>query len=82
MSNTFGSTKVVISPICDLEKVCKHWGKSKNTVYRWVRTGKFPAPFYHAGKPYWDMSELTAHQDALMRKTKAKIIPKSTVGKL
>ena len=45
MQNNFDSPKAVISPICDLENVCDHWGKSKNTVYRWIRMGKFPAPF-------------------------------------
>ena len=78
MQNNFDSPKAAISPICDLENVCDHWGKSKNTVYRWIRMGKFPAPFYQAGKPYWNISELTAHQDRLIQKAKGKSIHKST----
>ena len=44
MSNTFGSTKAVISTICDLEKVCNHWGKSKKYSLPMDQNGKIPSP--------------------------------------
>jgi predicted DNA-binding transcriptional regulator AlpA len=34
---------------------------STDTIRRWTRTGRFPAPFRLAGRPVWDADAVDAH---------------------
>ena len=72
-------TKSDLGPeICNIDEVCIHWGKSKNTIYRWIRTGRFPTPFYQSGKCYWLIDDLTSHENELVLRNKVKTVHKST----
>ena len=78
MTNTPSSKPELGPAICNIDDVCQHWGKSKNTIYRWMRTNRFPIPFYHAGKCYWLIEDLEAHQNELVRQKQFKTVLKST----
>jgi len=78
MSNIVHISQNIGQSICTLEEVCIHWGKSKNTIHRWIRSGKFPRPFYQAGKPYWLTEDIRAHQSELIRGRDLKTAHKST----
>ena len=78
MSHISRTTPNFGQAICNLEEVCVHWGKSKNTIHRWIRTGRFPNPFYQAGKPYWLKEDIRKHQSELIQRRDLKAAHKST----
>lgn len=35
------------------------YGRSTDTIYRWVKLGHLPAPVKHAGRNYWRATDVT-----------------------
>lgn len=77
MPNSSNSPNPIGSAICSIDDVSKHWGKSKNTIYRWIRKGEFPKPFYHVNKCYWFADDIIEHQNSLAQKPDRKSTTKS-----
>jgi predicted DNA-binding transcriptional regulator AlpA len=43
-------------------------GKSRMTIWRWVKLGVFPAPYYINGQRSWAESDLIVWQESLPKK--------------
>lgn len=41
-----------------IKKVCEYFGKSAQTIRRWVRQKKLPEPNRKLGSPFWDADEI------------------------
>lgn len=54
--------------LCRAAEVCKRYGTSRTTLWRNVRTGKFPAPRQISPNSVgWWSDELDAHDETLLR---------------
>ena len=50
----------------DVEAVAERFGVSKNTIWRWVREGKFPAPVKLGENcTRWRIADITAWENSL-----------------
>ncbi len=47
-----------MAEILNIQQVAQKIGKSKRTVWRWVKKGWLPAPLYVKGWPVWDSREV------------------------
>ncbi|HTM10965.1 MAG TPA: helix-turn-helix domain-containing protein [Verrucomicrobiae bacterium] len=47
-----------MAEILNIQQVAKKIGKSRRTVWRWVKRGWLPAPLYPRGWPVWDGKEI------------------------
>lgn len=47
-----------MAELWNIRKLCDYFGKSRQTIRRWTREKKLPAPIRKLGTPYWDAEEV------------------------
>ena len=46
------------------KEVCQRYGIHRATLYRQLKTGRFPKPIYVVGGPHWPLADLEAAEKA------------------